>query len=395
MASNLRRVTPVYLALLLWSIACATSLTGPVMPLYVKSLGIGAVQWGVLAAAYALGMFLVEWVWGSLSDTRDRRRLLLVSTFSMSVMFILFTVHALIPVFIVLELLAGVMGVAVGPTTRAYVSDESPSGSLGLFASLWWAAFMLGQVIGPILGSFVAQAWSFEYSFYASSVLSIIMLLFVLVSLPNADKHERKKRQTGVISGLRQVLGLRSARALFACAILVFVGRALVIDFLPLYASSVVRMSTLQVGILLALMSGTQLVSMPVLGWASDRFGRGRTAFLSYLLSAILFLLYFLAKTPYQIFLVSIAVGIGLSGLFLLLAMIPAVASPGTYGRVIGAYGSCEDLGIMIGPMIYGFVWSAYGPVYIFLACSITQFLAAFLTFGIGGSNRNEVRACS
>jgi predicted MFS family arabinose efflux permease len=82
-------------------------------------------------------------------------------------------------------------------------------------------------------------------------------------------------------------------------------------------------------------------------------------------------------------FLVSFAVGLGLSGLFLLLAMIPTISSRGTYGRVIGAYGSFEDLGIMIGPLIYGFAWSTFGPVYIFLACSLTQLLAAFLVLGI------------
>ena len=242
---------------------------------------------------------------------------------------------------------------------------------------------MLGQVIGPIVGSFIAQTWSFEYSFYASSILSIVMAVFVLLSFPTDNKRQEKKRETNILSGLRLVLGLRSARLLFFSAVLVLVGRALVIDFLPLYASSVVKMSTFQVGILLASISGTQLVSMPVLGWLSDRFGRKRTAVLSYALSAFLFLLYFLAETPYQVFLVSFALGVGLSGLFLLLAMIPTFASRGTYGRVIGTYGSFEDLGIMIGPVIYGFVWSSYGPVYIFLVCSLAQFLAAFLVLGI------------
>jgi len=353
------------------------------MPLYIKSLGIGPVNWGLLAAAWAFGMLLLEWVWGSLSDTRDRRCLMMISALSMSGMFILFTFHALVPIFIVLELLSGAMGVAVGPTTRAYVSDESPTKSVGFFASLWWVSFMLGQVIGPIVGSFIAQAWSFEYSFYASSVLAIVTAFFVLLSFPSDTKRLAKKRETNILSGLKLVLGLRSARILLLSAVLLFAGRALVIDFLPLYASSVVRMPTFQVGILLALTSGTQLASMPALGWLSDQLGLKRTAVLSYALSALLFLLYFLAKTAYQMFLVSFAVGVGLSGLFLLLAMVPRVASRGAYGRVLGIYGSSEDLGIMVGPIVYGFVWSTFGPVYIFLACALTQILAALMILRI------------
>jgi MFS family permease len=142
-------------------------------------------------------------------------------------------------------------------------------------------------------------------------------------------------------------------------------------------------MSTFQVGLLLAAVSGTQLVALPALGWLSDRFGRKRIAVLSYALSGFLFLLYFIANTTYQVFLVSIAVGVGLSGLFLLLSLIPTIASAGTYGRVIGAYGSSEDLGIIIGPIIYGFVWTAYGPIYIFAVCALTQLLAALLVLRI------------
>lgn len=376
-------MAPIYLALLIWSIASATSLNGPIMPLYVKSLGIGPMDWGVLAAAWAAGMFLLEWVWGSLSDTRDRRRLMLLSALSMSVLFALFTVRALIPLFIVLELLSGAMGVAIGPTTRAYVTDESPEKSIGLYASLWWASFMLGQVIGPIVGSYIAQTSSFEYSFYASSILAIALAFFVLCSFPANVERKGKRRETNLLSGIKSVLSLRSARLLFSSAVLVFIGRSLVIAFLPLYASSVMKMSTFQVGILLASISGSQLVSMPALGWLSDQFGRKRTAVLSYTLSGCLFLLYFLAKTTYQVFLVSIAVGVGLSGLFLLLALIPTIASSGIYGRVIGTYGSSEDLGIIIGPIIYGFVWSAYGPIYIFAVCSLAQLLGAFLVLRI------------
>ncbi len=355
------------------------TLSGPVMPLYVKSLGIGPVQWGALASAWALGMFLLEWVWGGLSDTRDGRPLLAISALCMSVVYFLFTVHALIPLFIVLEFVSGAVGVAVGPMTRAYVSAESPGKSIGLFASLWWSSFMLGQVIGPVVGSFVAQTWSFQSSFYASAILSIALAFFALCLFPKHKELRRKNDGTNLVSGLRSVLGLRSVRLLFLSTVLIFIGRSLVITFLPLYASSVIGMSTLQVGILVALVSALELVSMPALGWLSDRFGLKHTAVLSYGFSATLLLLYFLAKTIYQVFLISIALGIGLSGLFLLLALMRTVTPSGTYGRAMGAYGSCEDLGIMIGPIIYGFVWSAYGPVYIFFVGCLVQLFAAFL----------------
>jgi MFS family permease len=160
-------------------------------------------------------------------------------------------------------------------------------------------------------------------------------------------------------------------------------GFSVVRSFLPLYASGRIRMSTIEVGTLIATVSAAQLVAMPMLGWLSDRFGRKRTAIVGFTLSSCTFLLYFLAGTSFQVLLVSIAVGVGLSGTSLLLAMISDVTPSTMYGTAIGIYGSFEDLGIMIGPLVYGFVWSATGPVYIFAASAIAQILAAALVFAI------------
>ena len=61
---SFRRVLPAYVTLLLWNVSLSVTLTGPVLPLYIEKLGIGIVGWSTLAAMFALGMFLFEWVWG-------------------------------------------------------------------------------------------------------------------------------------------------------------------------------------------------------------------------------------------------------------------------------------------------------------------------------------------
>jgi predicted MFS family arabinose efflux permease len=89
------------------------------------------------------------------------------------------------------------------------------------------------------------------------------------------------------------------------------------------------------------------------------------------------------AGTASELFAISIAVGVGLSVYTLLLAMVPSVAPNTMYGTVVGVYGSCEDLGVIIGPIVFGFVWSAYGAVFIFVASAIAQLISGFLIFAI------------
>jgi len=55
-------MSPIYVTLVIWTIAWTASVNGPVMPLFIESLGIGIVDWGLIAADAASGMFLLEWV---------------------------------------------------------------------------------------------------------------------------------------------------------------------------------------------------------------------------------------------------------------------------------------------------------------------------------------------
>lgn len=381
--ANLRQLLPVYLTLVVWTIAWTASVNGPVMPLYVESLGIGIVGWSALAASAAIGMFLLEWIWGALYDRVNRRLLMILSVLGMGILFPLYTIQGLIPYFIVLQFLSGAVGVALGPTTRAYVSDETPQKSVGLFAGLWWTLYIVGRTIGPLLGAFIAQIWSFQYSFYLSTLLSFVTILLILITFPKTETS-RRTSSGNITSGLKSVFHVRSLRFLFLSALFAFMGVSLMRTFLPLYASEQVHMSTLDVGILISATSAVQLISLPSLGWASDRFGRKRTVLLGFGAASVAFLFFFLAGTVSELMLVSLVVSVGLSGSsLLLLALVPDVASNSLYGTVIGIYGSFEDVGLILGPVTFGLIWTAYAPNLIFAVGSITQIVGAFFLLGV------------
>jgi MFS family permease len=185
------------------------------------------------------------------------------------------------------------------------------------------------------------------------------------------------------VGGVETVLRFRPAAFLFLSAAFSFIGISLVRSFLPLYASEQINMSTVEIGILLSAMSLSQLSAIPLLGWLSDRFGRKRMAFAGFLLSSAVFMSYPLVQTSPQLMLVSIIVSVGLAASSLLLALVPEVTPRTLYGTAVGLYGSFEDLGIIVGPLLFGLVWVAYGPVFIFVASSLTQIVGALLVLAI------------
>jgi MFS family permease len=349
------------------------------MPLYVQSLGIGVIGWSLMATSNGLGMFFFEWIWGNMADRVNRRLLIIISLLAISVISPLYTLQFLIPYFLILQFFMGAFGVMVGPTTRVYVLDESPQKSVGLFASLWWAVSMGGSILGPLIGTYLAQTYSFNCPFYASTVFALVLACLVTVAFPKVDMSRRKREFRGHSSILR----VRSAGLLFTSALFAFMTVSLMKSFLPLYAKQQVNMSTFQVGVLLSATYAAQLAAMPLLGWLSDRFGRRRVAGIGLVSSSVMFLFYFVAKTQPQLFLVSVMVSLMLAAGSLLLALIPKVTSNTIYGAAVGIYGSFEDLGFLIGPLIFGFVWSTFSPVLIFAVASLAQLVSAILVLAI------------
>jgi MFS family permease len=372
---------PIYLILLLWMILWSASVSGPVLPLYVESLGIGVIGWSLLATSSAVGMFLFEWLWGALADRVDRRLLMLFSVLCMSALFPLYTLRPLIPYLLILQFFSGAIGVILGPTTRAYVSDESPHQSLGFFASLWWAFLTVGRTIGPLIGTYLAELYTFSFSFYTSTVLALVLACLIVLNYPKLKPSASASPQK--IQTLRPTLHTRSAGFLFLSVMFAFMTVALMRSFLPIYASEQIKMSTVEVGVLLSATSAAQLAAIPLLGWLSDKFGKRRVVGVGFGLTSILFLFYLVAGTESQLFLVSVVVSLGLCASFLPLALIPEVTPNTLYGSAVGMYGSFEDLGVIIGPLVYGFVWSNFSPVLIFAVGSLTQLISALLIFAV------------
>jgi len=376
---SLKQLTPIYVLVFLRSLGLSLSVTGPMMALYARSLGISVSEWGRLSTFFALGLISFEALWGNVSDNIDRIRLLTVAMLCMALVIPLYAAKRVVPFFWVLQFLMGSFMVMVGPTTRALIADHSPTNQIGFNMSLWSTCVAVGGILGPLAGGYIASSWGYSMIFYASTLVLLIGVLLLGFTGRWLKEDARPKRGHNYLREIKEVFTVPGILYTFAQALLIFIGVSCIRSFLPIYISEYFALDEVAVGALITVGSGVQLVATPIVGSLSDRLGAEKVLIMILGISCTLFLLMPLAVTPIHVKLLTIGLITSNVSQSVSLIMASKVAPRNKLGATMGIYGSFEDLGLIIGPLLFGFIWEAWGVSYIYVVSSASCFIACLL----------------
>ena len=159
-------------------------------PNFIKDFGTN-----VLWAAWTISIYLVAVtsvmpLIGKLSDTYGRKKVFLISL-------ILFTTSSLacglapnINALIAFRFLQGIGGASFLPTAAGIVSDQFPEHrqrAIGLFTSV----FQIGGIIGPNLGGWIVSRYSWRYIFYINLPIGITLIVLIMILLEGTEVLSR------------------------------------------------------------------------------------------------------------------------------------------------------------------------------------------------------------
>ena len=171
----------------------------PVMPDLLREvngggLGQAAVWGGILSTAFAVMQFLFGPIIGSLSDRYGRRPVLLVSLAVMAADYLVMALAQSIWLLLGARIVGGITA-ATQPTANAFIADisrpEEKAARFGLVGAAFGMGFVLGPLIGGLLGEFGTRA-----PFYAAAALAVLNLGLGLLVLPETvtDRTRRPFR---------------------------------------------------------------------------------------------------------------------------------------------------------------------------------------------------------
>ena len=154
----------------------------PILPLYAERFGAGAAVIGLLSATFSLAQLVFAPVWGKLSDRIGRKPIIILSLCGTAVGSLVTGFAGALWILFLGRIIDGISGASVS-VAQAAVADISPARQRARYMGIIGAAFGVGFVAGPIVGSLAALVDP-KAPFFVAAAIAAINALVALKRLP-------------------------------------------------------------------------------------------------------------------------------------------------------------------------------------------------------------------
>lgn len=332
----------------------------PVMPKLIEQLTgadvtAAAKYGGWLNGSYAFMQLIFAPVLGNLSDKYGRRPVLLFSLFGFSLDYIFQAFSTSILWLFAGRMIAGVTGASF-TTASAYIADisneENRSKNFGLIGAAFGLGFIIGPVIGGLLGSFGPRV-----PFYAAAGLCLLNWLYGYFILPESlDKEHRRPFEWKRANPVGSFLSLKrysKLGGLIASLTLVYIAAHAVQSnwsFFTIHKfgwdEKMIGISLGVIGVLVALVQGW------LIRYINPKLGNEKSVYIGLALYAFGMLLFAFASQSWMMFAFSVPYCLGGIAGPALQSIISAQVPPNEQGELQGALTSLMSATSIIGPAL-------------------------------------------
>ena len=240
----------------------------PELPEYLRSMG-GEEYIGLIIGLFTATAGLSRPFSGKLTDTIGRMPVQVIGTMVCVVASLLYPFATTVFGFLLLRFFHG-FSTGFKPTaTAAYLADIVPISRRGEAMGILGVSMNAGASIAPPIGSYLAQAYSMEVMFYASSgvaLVSVIILLGMKETLLNKQPFS-----AGLLWIKRHEVYDRSALAPATIVLLIYMGLGALLTIGPDQGD---YLGMKNKGLFFTSFTACSVLSRLVAGKVSDRYGR-------------------------------------------------------------------------------------------------------------------------
>jgi DHA1 family multidrug resistance protein-like MFS transporter len=349
----------------------------PVLPLYIKQLGIhdtalieqfSGITFGVTFVVSAI----FSPIWGLAADKYGRKPMLLRASFGMSI--VLFSMAYAQDVYqlIGLRLLQGVItGYSTACITliATQTGKENAGWALGVLST----ASIAGSLLGPMFGGYIDEILGLQYVFFITGLL--LMIAFITTFLfvkEQSNSFNKEVLSAGEVWRLLPDRGL--IVTMFATSFVLAFAFYTIAPIITVYVSQL-SSNTNHIALFSGMVFSTSglasIFAAPRLGRLSDKIGPQKVMLAALIAAGLIFIPQAFVKNQWQLMALRFLLGLATAGLAPAVnSLVKRITPDSIIGRVLGFNMSAQYLGVFGGSIVGGQIAAHYGIRYVFFLTS-------------------------
>ncbi|SDN39439.1 Predicted arabinose efflux permease, MFS family [Psychrobacillus sp. OK028] len=359
----------------------------PVLPEVILEQNYNEIHVGGLLTVYSLASFFTAPLWGMLSDRIGRKTLILVGLVGFSLSFWLFSLFfdSLFMLYLS-RVVGGLFSGALYAAVTGFAADLSNEENRNKYMGFLGMSIGLGFIFGPAIGGVLGHI-DLALPFTASAILLLAIFVYALIILKEPDRTGEANKRALLPKGAASLWSYRIKYLFLFSFMVTFLLAGLEATF-QLFQIERIEITPLQIGYLF-MFSG--FVDAAIQGGVVRRIKNGtETKWLLYAQIATAVGLFMTVFTQ-SIFWAGLSLCVFTAGNALARTTIVSLTtkeSGGRYGTAAGMSYSMDNLGRIIGPLLFAWLFTKQ-PDNIYMLSGVLAVLSIGLIFAYRKSTKS------
>lgn len=316
-------------------------------------------QFGLVVSAYAFSAGASGLLAAGFADKYDRKKILLFFYVGFLVGTLLCAIAPDYHFLLFARTITGLFGGVIGAVVLAIATDLFDLKQRGRVIGLVQTAFGASQVLGIPLGLYLSNMWGWHVPFFMIVIVSAIVGLFIFFKLRPIDAHLKLQRNDNVLRHFMLTFKSSQNQMGFMATALISIGGFLLMPFTSAFTVNNLGISFDKLPLTYLVTGVFAIFCGPLIGRASDHFGKFRTFVFGAVMTIIMVLIYtHLGITPLLIvMLVNVLFFIGIfSRIIPSQALISALPEPANRGAFMAVNSSLQQISGGVASLIAGLI---------------------------------------
>lgn len=272
--SGYQKVVVAILGFLQFTVILDFMIISPLGAIVMPTLHISPQQFGLAVSCYAFSAGASGFLAAGFADRFDRKRLLLFFYFGFMLGTLLCALATTYPLLLVARIVTGLFGGVIGSVVLAITTDLFPLEMRGRVMGVISTAFAASQVLGLPAGLYLTNHWDWHAPFLAIVAVGVPAGVIIMLFMQPVVGHLALKQEHSPLTHLIHTVTEPRYLVAFLLVMLMPTGGYMLMPFGTAYIVNNVGLA-FAVLPLIYLVTGVSSVFVgPLVGKASDRFGK-------------------------------------------------------------------------------------------------------------------------